>query len=63
MYCKLRIGKIKNKAGFIYFKLRDEDFVGGVKRSKNTSAGWTSARHFCRIGLLSGIPFNGKNTN
>jgi len=30
---------MKKKAGFTYFKLRDEDFVGGVKRSKNTSAG------------------------
>ena len=30
---------MKKKAGFTYFKLIAENFAGGVKRSKNTSAG------------------------
>ena len=40
MYCKLWIGEMEKKAGFTYFKAVAENFAGGFKRSKNTSAGW-----------------------
>jgi len=40
MYCKLWIGEMKKKAGFIYFKLVTENFAGDVKINTSTSAGW-----------------------